>query len=111
MTSATSADDGGDDGEIGGRTYGTQSRNSALTARQNQSGDKMRVTEVRILDDNDLVKQLTDMRVWLDQHGYAPSPFTYYQLRQGMKIQVLFNVDDEAEAFVQKFGGSLIATS
>jgi hypothetical protein len=71
----------------------------------------MRVTGVRILDDNDLVKQLTDMRVWLDQHGYAPSSFTYYQLRQGMKIQALFNVDDEAEAFAQKFGGSLIGTS
>lgn len=39
-TSATSADDGGDDGEIGGRTYGTQSRNSVLTARLNQFGEK-----------------------------------------------------------------------
>ena len=37
-TSATSADDGGDDGEIGRRTYGTQSRNSVSTARLNQSG-------------------------------------------------------------------------
>ena len=71
----------------------------------------MRVTEVPILDNNDPVKHLTDMRVWLDQHGYAPSPFTYDQLRQGMKIEVLFNVDAEVEAFAQKFGGSLIGTS
>lgn len=70
----------------------------------------MRVTEVRILNDNDLVKQLTDMRVWLDQHGYEPSTFTYSQLHQGMKIRVLFKVDNEAEAFAQKFGGSLIGT-
>ena len=64
----------------------------------------MRATEVRILDDNNLVKQLTDIRVWLDTHSYKPSTFSYCQLHQGMKIRVLFKVDGEAEAFAQKFG-------
>src|SRR5262249_20202031 len=37
--------------------------------------------------------------------------FTYFFLHAGMKIQVLFKIDDEAEAFAQKFGGSLLDTA
>ena len=68
----------------------------------------MRMTEVHILDGNDLVERLTDMRVWLDEHRYVPSTFTYFFLQPGMKIRVSFKVDDEAEAFAQRFGGSLL---
>ena len=50
------------------------------------------------------------MRVWLDEHCYEPSSFTYFFLDPGMKIQVTFKFDREAEAFAQQFGGSLLDT-
>ena len=70
----------------------------------------MRTTEVRLFDGNDLAGRLTDMRVWLDQHRYEPSTFTYFFLDPGMKIRVTFKIDREAEAFARKFGGSLLDT-
>ena len=70
----------------------------------------MRMTEVHILDSSQLAARLTDMRVWLDKHRYEPSTFTYFFLHTGMKIRVSFEIDDEAEAFAQKFGGSLLDT-
>ena len=69
----------------------------------------MRTAEVCIPDDN-LVERLTDIRVWLDEHRYQPSTFTYFFLHPRMMIRVLFKIDDEAEAFAQKFGGSLLDT-
>jgi hypothetical protein len=66
--------------------------------------------EVHIPDSSELAARLTDMRVWLDEHRYEPSTFTYFFLDPGIKIRVLFKIDDEAEAFVQKFGGSLLDT-
>ena len=69
----------------------------------------MRTAEVCILGDN-LVERLTDIRVWLDEHRYQPSSFTYFFLHPGMMIRVLFKIDDEAEAFAKEFGGSLLDT-
>lgn len=68
----------------------------------------MRTAEVRITGDDDLGGRLTDMRVWIDRHRFEPSSFTYFFLDPGMKIRVLFKIDDEAEAFAQEFGGSLL---
>jgi hypothetical protein len=65
---------------------------------------------VYIFDGNDLAERLTDMRVWLDQHRYEPSTFTYFFFHSGMKIRLSFAVDHEAEAFAKKFGGSLLDT-
>lgn len=82
-----------------------------FTARLHQNGgNAVRVTEVRILDEYDLAERLTDMRVWLDEHHYEPSTFTYFFLDPGMKIRVSFKLDDEAEEFAEKFGGSLLDT-
>ena len=39
-------------------------------------GEAVRITEVRLFDEDDLAGRLTDMRVWLDQHHYEPSTFT-----------------------------------
>ena len=68
----------------------------------------MRITEVRLVDEKDLAGRLTDMRVWLDQHRYEPSTFTYFFLDPGMKIRVTFKIDREAEAFAREFGGFLL---
>ena len=69
----------------------------------------MATTEVLIPDTNDLFRRLTDMRVWLDDHRYEPSTFKYFYLDPGMMIRVSFKIDDEAEAFAQKFGGSTMS--
>ena len=47
----------------------------------------MRTTEVPLFDEMDLAGRLTDMRIWLDQHRYEPSTFTYFFLNPGMKIR------------------------
>jgi hypothetical protein len=69
----------------------------------------MRTTEVLLPDEN-LAEQLTDMRIWLDQHRYEPSTFTYFFLEPGMKIRVAFNIAAEAEAFAEEFRGVLLDT-
>jgi hypothetical protein len=66
-------------------------------------------TEVLIPDANDLFQRLTDMRVWLDDHRYEPSTFKYFYLDSGMMIRVSFKIDDEAEAFALRFGGSTVS--
>jgi hypothetical protein len=66
------------------------------------------VTEVRIPEGSDLVERLTDMRVWLDEHRYEPSTFTYFFVPPGMKIRVSFRVEDEATEFAERFDGSLL---
>ena len=73
-------------------------------------GKAVQITEVRILDDDDLVERLTDMRKWLDNHRFNPSTFTYFFLDPGMKIHVAFKVTEEAEAFAQEFRGILVDT-
>jgi hypothetical protein len=70
----------------------------------------VRTTEVPLPDGNDLARLLTDIRVWLDEHRYEPSTFSYFYLHPGMKIRVTFKIDEEAEAFARKFGGSLLDT-
>src|SRR5215469_2158682 len=70
-----------------------------LIARLTLSGgEAVRMTEVHILDSSELAARLTGIRVWLDDNRYEPSSFTYFFLHAGMKIQVSFKIDDEAEA-------------
>lgn len=68
----------------------------------------MRTVEVRIADDDDLVGQLKDMRIWLDGHHFEPSTFTYFYLDPGMMIRVSFDIHDEAAAFADQFDGLLL---
>jgi hypothetical protein len=71
------------------------------------TGDPMHTAEVRIAADDDFGARLKDMRLWLDEHRFEPSTFTYFYLNPGMNIQVSFKIGDEAQAFAQQFGGSL----
>ena len=68
----------------------------------------MQTAEVRISDDEDFVRRLLDIRVWLDDNKYEPSTFTYFYLDPGMTIRVLFDSEDEAAAFAHEFGGCLL---
>jgi hypothetical protein len=67
----------------------------------------MHTAEVRIATNDDFAAQLKDMRLWLDEHRFEPSTFTYSFLNTGMSVQVSFKIGDEAEAFARRFGGSL----
>jgi len=53
----------------------------------------------------DLAGQMTAMRLWLDDHRYEPSTFTYSEDGQDMVIRVVFEIDDEAAAFSMRFSG------
>jgi hypothetical protein len=66
----------------------------------------MHIAEVWIAAD-DFGAVLKEMRRWLDAHRFEPSTFTYFDLNQGMSVQVSFKVGEEAEAFARRFGGSL----
>jgi len=68
----------------------------------------VRTAEVTILDEGQLAERLTDMRVWLDRHQFEPSSFAYFNLNPGMTVWISFKVDAEAEAYVHRFGGSLL---
>ena len=53
----------------------------------------------------DLAERMTAMRLWLDDHRYEPSTFTYSEDRQNVLIRVAFKIDDEAAAFSMQFNG------
>jgi hypothetical protein len=67
----------------------------------------MHTAEVWVATDDDFGSQLKYMRLWLDEHRFEPSTFAYFFLNTGMSVQVSFKIGDEAEAFAQRFGGSL----
>ena len=64
----------------------------------------MRTITVRVSAVN-LTEQMTAMRLWLDDHRYEPSTFTYSEDGQDMVIRVVFEIDDEAAAFSKRFNG------
>lgn len=70
----------------------------------------MQTAEVRISDE-DFGQRLKDMRLWLDGRQFEPSVFTYFYLDPGMMVRVSFDSGEQAEAFADKFGGSLIDLS
>lgn len=70
----------------------------------------MQTAEVRISDD-DFGQRLKDMRLWLDGRRFEPSVFTYFYLNPGMMVRVAFGIEDEAAAFANEFGGTVIATN
>ena len=67
----------------------------------------VRTAELHIIGDDNFVRRLADIRVWLDERWFEPSTFTYFFLDPGIKIRVSFKNDDEAGAFANEFGGSL----
>jgi hypothetical protein len=69
--------------------------------------DPMHIAEVRVSGADDFGALLKEMRLWLDQHRFEPSTFTYFDLDPGMSIHVAFKVGREAAAFARRFGGSL----
>jgi hypothetical protein len=67
----------------------------------------VQVAEVEIGDAH-FGERLKVMRLWLDAKEFTPSTFTYFFLLAGIRLRVVFTVDDEAVAFAGRFGGVLL---
>lgn len=53
----------------------------------------------------DFEKKMSGMRIWLDQHLFEPTRFTYKQDREIIVVSVDFQEDHHAEAFQTRFAG------
>jgi hypothetical protein len=60
------------------------------------------------LREADLMTVMSQMRVWLDGHGYEPDLFQYQAQRNGALCRVDFKVATEAMQFAEAFGGSVL---
>jgi hypothetical protein len=53
----------------------------------------------------DLSRQMSTMRVWLDEHRFEPSTFYCRDTDGGMLVSVEFKISREAAAFAEQFDG------
>ena len=61
------------------------------------------------LDRETLLGRMSEMRVWLDSHGYEPDLFQYRMQPNGATmLRVDFKFEKEAFAFAEAFDGSLV---
>jgi hypothetical protein len=75
-----------------------------MIARNNNLSIKMSAVEIRI-DQSDLSRAMSAMRIWLDDHRFETSSFTCYDSDCGVLIALEFKAIDQAEAFARRFGG------
>jgi hypothetical protein len=64
----------------------------------------MSAVEIR-LDPSDLSREMSAMRVWLDQHRVDASSFSCRCDESGVVVCLEFARVDEAQAFADRFGG------
>ena len=61
------------------------------------------------LDRDALLPRMSEMRLWLDSHGYEPDLFQYRTEPNGpTMLRVDFKFEKEAFAFAEAFDGSLV---
>jgi len=53
----------------------------------------------------ELSRQMSEMRVWLDERRFEPSTFYCHNQSFGMLVSVEFRAAQEAEAFADRFDG------
>jgi hypothetical protein len=53
----------------------------------------------------DLSRQMSAMRIWLDERRFEPSTFSCRDTDRGVLVCVEFKVPREAEAFAEHFDG------
>ena len=53
----------------------------------------------------DLSRQMSAMRIWLDEHRFEPSTFHCRDSDCGMLVSVEFKISGEAAAFAERFDG------
>jgi hypothetical protein len=64
----------------------------------------MYVVDVQV-EQGDLPRQMSAMRVWLDDHRFEPSTFSCRNTDYGTLVCIEFKVPSEAEAFAAEFDG------
>ena len=64
----------------------------------------MNVVGIRV-EPSDLSKQMTAMRLWLDEHRIDLSTFACRHTEDGMLVQAEFRLANHATAFAERFGG------
>jgi hypothetical protein len=69
----------------------------------------MRSVEMRLLP-QELSRTMAAMRIWLDERRFEPSSFTSRDSGAEVLVRVDFKVAEEADAFAQRFGGSIDPT-
>jgi hypothetical protein len=57
------------------------------------------------LEQGELSRKMSAMRIWLDEHRFEPSTFFCRDTDYGMFVSVEFKVPREAEAFAERFDG------
>ena len=57
------------------------------------------------VEQRDLSRQMSAMRIWLDERRFEPSTFSCRDTDHGMLVSVEFKVPREAEAFAEQFDG------
>jgi hypothetical protein len=75
-----------------------------LTFGRNNRALRMYGVDIRV-PPGDLSRQMSAMRIWLDEHRFEPSVFSCRDTDRGMLVCVEFKVPREAEAFAEHFDG------
>jgi hypothetical protein len=64
----------------------------------------MHAVDIR-LKRGELSRQMSEMRIWLDERRFEPSIFSCRDTDHGVLVSVEFKVSGEAEAFAAHFDG------
>ena len=64
----------------------------------------MYVVDIRV-EPGDLSRQMSAMRIWLDDHRFEPSTFSCRDTDDGTLVCIEFKVSREAAAFAEHFDG------
>jgi hypothetical protein len=64
----------------------------------------MYLVDIR-MQPGELSRQMSAMRVWLDDHRFEPSTFSCRDTDCGMLVSVEFKISREAAAFAEHFDG------
>jgi hypothetical protein len=64
----------------------------------------MYLVDIR-MQPGDLSRQMSAMRLWLDDHRFEPSTFSCRDTDCGMLVSVEFKIPREAAAFAERFDG------
>ena len=64
----------------------------------------MYLVDIR-MQPGDLSRQMSAMRIWLDDHRFEPSTFSCRDTDCGVLVSVEFKISGEAAAFAERFDG------
>jgi hypothetical protein len=70
----------------------------------------MHRVEIRLYR-NELPDTMAQMRIWLDEHRFEPSFFSYNGYERAVLLRIAFNEAGAATAFAERFGGRMAAAA